>query len=147
MNGRVSPELEHKINTLCNEILENLAENYGASYSELLALGQEIHSIYLERVAASLQQWAEKNAPLSIEESDSVDRIEADAITVEIIDKNTGKLFRRNLPIKYFETDNGLVLSGETMEGKPSKIAFLSDTALCRVNDVVGKGPDTHRCE
>jgi hypothetical protein len=147
MNKRVLPELEQKINTLCNEIFENLAKNCDANYSELLAMGQEINSIYLERAAASLQQWAEKYAPASIEESGLGDIIEADSITVEIIDKNTGNLFRRNLPIKYLETDNGLILSGETMEGNPSQIAFLSDTALSRINDVVGKGPDTHRCE
>ncbi|VBB08789.1 Hypothetical protein LUCI_4081 [Lucifera butyrica] len=77
---------------------------------------------------------------------EQLDKIEADSITVEIIDKKTGRMFRRNLPIRYVETDNGLILSGETMEGIPSQIAFFSETALNRMKDLFGKGPDTHRC-
>ncbi len=79
-------------------------------------------------------------------ESDFIDRIEADSVVVEVTDKNTGKIFRRSLPIKYLETDNGLVLYGETTEGRPTHIAFLSDAAVTRMNDILGKGPDAHRC-
>ncbi len=73
--------------------------------------------------------------------------IEADSITVEIVDKESGKTFRRNLPIKYLETDNGIILSGETLTGAPCEIALLSDTAVARMIDVTGHGPDSHRCD
>ena len=80
------------------------------------------------------------------EEGDSIDKIEADWIIVEVIDKNTGRTFRRNLPIRYLETDNGLVLSGETIDGSPTHINFFSEAALSKLHDLLGKGPDSPRC-
>ncbi|MEN6567310.1 MAG: hypothetical protein ABFC57_13525 [Veillonellales bacterium] len=76
----------------------------------------------------------------------SIDKIEADWIIVEVIDKNTGRMFRRNLPVKYLETDNGLVLSGETLDGSPSQINFFSEAALAKVQDLLGRGPDFPQC-
>lgn len=76
-----------------------------------------------------------------------VDRIEADSIIVEIIDKNTGRTYRRNLPVSYFETANVVVLSGESIEGSPAQIAFYSAEALARINELVGKGADAPRCD
>ncbi len=81
------------------------------------------------------------------EEAKLVDKIEADWIVVEVIDKNTGKMFRRNFPVRYLETYNGVVLSGETIDGRPSQINFLSETALAKINDLLGKGPDRARCD
>lgn len=74
------------------------------------------------------------------------DRIEADSIVVEVTDKHTGKVFRRNVPVAYLETDNGVILAGETLAGEPCEIALLSATALARMKDVFGKGPDGDRC-
>lgn len=74
------------------------------------------------------------------------DLIEADAIVVEVTDKNTGKVFRRDLPVKYIETGNGIILAGETLAGEPCEIAFLSAAALARLKDLFGQGPDTDRC-
>jgi hypothetical protein len=98
----------------------------------------------LKTVAANSEQWTEKHDQAG--EAAFLDVIEADTITVEIVDKNTGKMFRRILPVHYYETSNGLILSGETMEGTPSRIAFFSDTALGRIPDLLGKGPDAPRC-
>ncbi|WP_371368004.1 hypothetical protein SRRS_17330 [Sporomusa rhizae] len=81
------------------------------------------------------------------EETDFLDIIEADWVIVEVADKNTGKKFRRNLPVRYLETDNGVTLFGETLDGEPSEISFLSDAALAKINDLMGKGPDHSRCE
>lgn len=79
-------------------------------------------------------------------QSDSIDKIEADSIIVEVIDKHTGEMFRRTLPVIYLETDNGIILSGETMDGSPSQISFLSEAALTKIHDLLGKGPDSPRC-
>ncbi|SMD11580.1 hypothetical protein [Sporomusa malonica] len=79
-------------------------------------------------------------------QSDSIDIIEADSIIVEVIDKHTGEIFRRNLPVNYLETDNGIILSGEAMDGSPSQINFLSEAALTKINELLGKGPDSPRC-
>lgn len=76
-----------------------------------------------------------------------LDKIEADWIAIEVIDKTTGKVFRRNLPVRYLETDNGVALLGETLEGQPAQIHFLSEAALAKINDLTGKGPDRARCD
>lgn len=76
----------------------------------------------------------------------SLDIIEADVITVEIVDKHTGKKFRRTLPVRYYETANGVLLEGETPSGDPSRISLFSDAALTKLNELFGKGPDTPRC-
>ncbi|WP_378954059.1 hypothetical protein [Pelosinus sp. sgz500959] len=81
-----------------------------------------------------------------IEETNLLDKIESDTVVVEVIDKHTGKRFRRNLPIKYVETDNGIRLFGETLEGNPSQIAFYSDTAITKINNLLGHGPDAPLC-
>lgn len=80
------------------------------------------------------------------QETTFVDRIEADSIIIEITDKNTGKVYRRDVPISYLETDNGIVLIGEDLDGKPSHINLLSEAALAKINDLIGKGPDHSRC-
>ncbi|MDT8900692.1 hypothetical protein [Anaeroselena agilis] len=79
--------------------------------------------------------------------SDGLTIIEADSITVEVVDKQSGRTFRRNLPVKYIETDNGVILAGETLAGAPCEIALLSDAAVARMIDVTGRGPDSHRCD
>jgi hypothetical protein len=78
--------------------------------------------------------------------TDSIDKIEADWVIVEVTDKHTGKMFRRNLPIHYLETDNGVVLSGEAIDGSPANISFFSETAVAKIQDLLGLGPDSPRC-
>ncbi len=80
-----------------------------------------------------------------INETDS-EKIEADSVIVEIVDNTTGRKYRREIPVHYLETDNGIILSGENIDGEPSEIVLLSDTAVSRINDLRGKGPDTPRC-
>lgn len=75
-----------------------------------------------------------------------LDKIEAGLVVVEVVDKNTGQTFRRNLPINYLENDNGIILSGETITGQPTEIAFFSDIAISKMSDLRGKGPDKPRC-
>lgn len=79
-------------------------------------------------------------------QSNSIDKIEADSVIVEVIDKHTGEMYRRTLPVIYLETDNGIILSGETMDGSPSQLNFLSEAALTKINELLGKGPDSPRC-
>lgn len=76
----------------------------------------------------------------------AVDKIEADSIIIEITDKYTRKVYRRDVPIRYLEMDNGIVLIGEDIEGRPSHINLLSGTALEKINALIGKGPDQGRC-
>ena len=72
--------------------------------------------------------------------------ITAHEITVEIKDEATGEVFRRELPIDYYENANFLRLSGENLDGSLSQIVFLSSRGIERVKDITGKGPDHDRC-
>ena len=146
MNDSNNPQWKEKFTTFYNDMLKQLADHHRESYGELLTLQQELHTIYLDITAKHLEQWSQKYGSDTPAESNLLDKIEADSVVVEIIDNNTGRVFRRSLPIKYLETDNGLLLTGETMEGNPSQIVFLSETAITKVNDLLGKGPDIPRC-
>ena len=70
----------------------------------------------------------------------------AHEVTVEVRDENTGEIFRRELPIDYFENANFLRLSGENLDGSLSQLVFYTPRGIERVKDVAGKGPDHDRC-
>ena len=70
----------------------------------------------------------------------------AHEVTVEIKDEATGKVFRRELPIDYYENANILKLSGENLDGSVSLLVFYSSRGLERLKDLTGKGPDHDRC-
>ncbi|MDR3561566.1 MAG: hypothetical protein P4N59_09050 [Negativicutes bacterium] len=144
MSRSAPPGLNQDITALCHEMWARLADHPAASYTELLAWWQEVHNIYLETAATKLAQWAERQDTAG--EEGVIDKIEADSITVEIVDKNTGKILRRVFPVKYYETGNGVILSGEALDGTPSRITFFSDTALATIQDLFGQGPDAPRC-
>ena len=72
--------------------------------------------------------------------------IVAHEVTVEIRDENTGEVFRRELPIDYFENANFLRLSGENLDGSLSQLVFYTQRGIERVKDITGKGPDHDRC-
>ena len=77
-------------------------------------------------------------------------QIRAENAVVEIIDKDTGQLFRCYLEIEYDENHNGLRLSGETMDGEETQITFLSDQAINKLVELRGEGPEEplcHKCE
>lgn len=75
-----------------------------------------------------------------------IDFISCDEITVEVKDKTTNRIFRRNLDVSYIENSNGLKLMGENLRGEPSEIVFLSDTAINKIIDVTGQGLNKSRC-
>lgn len=114
------------------------------SYDQLLLLWLDFREIYLDAADSVLQRYSEIFDDVG--KTGVMEKITACSVIVEVVDQVTGKLFRRNLPLSYLETDNGIILSGENSEGKPSDIAFLSDTAIERITELTGKGPDTPRC-
>lgn len=142
MQEKVNAAIGEKMAAACQEMLKELAKNNGGDYKELMAAWREMHSVYNKVTAKILQQWADEYDQLETEDGAVVDILEANEAVVEFWDRNTGKLFRRTLPINCMETANGIVLAGETMDGQPSKIAFLSEAALQKIHDLVGKGPD-----
>lgn len=70
----------------------------------------------------------------------------AQEVTFEVVDERTGKLFRRTLPIDYFETANGIILRGENLDGKFSQLVFYSGRGMERLQGLTGKGPDEDPC-
>ena len=68
--------------------------------------------------------------------------LSADMITVEITDKATGEVFRRELPIDYYENANFLRLSGENIDGSVSQLVFYTPRGIQRMKDITGKGAD-----
>ena len=70
----------------------------------------------------------------------------ADSVTVEIQDAKTGKIYRRELPIDYYENANFLKLSGENLDGSFSQLVFYTTRGVQRLKDLTGKGPDHDSC-
>ena len=77
---------------------------------------------------------------------DELFEIVAHEVTVEIRDENTGEVFRRELPIDYYENANFLRLRGDNMDGSVSQLVFLTARGIERVKDLTGKGPDHDPC-
>ena len=72
--------------------------------------------------------------------------ITATAVTVEVTDAYTGKVYRRELPIDYYENANFLKLSGENMDGSVSQLVFFTARGVERTKDLTGKGFDRDPC-
>ena len=72
--------------------------------------------------------------------------ITASMVTVEITDEATGQVFRRELPIDYYENANFLRLRGENLDGSISQLVFYSSRGIERMKDLTGKGPDKDPC-
>ena len=83
---------------------------------------------------------------LSVDENNEVFEITASEITVEVKDATTGKVYRRELPVDYYENANFLKLSGENFDGSVSQLVFVSSRGIQRVKDITGKGADHDSC-
>lgn len=76
-----------------------------------------------------------------------MDILKAENAVLEVIDEKTGLLFRRYLELNIVENSNGLRITGEDISGKEQQIAFLSQHAIEKINELQGKGPDKPRCK
>ena len=72
--------------------------------------------------------------------------LSANVVTVEIKDERSGNIYRRELPIDYYENANFLRLSGESFDGSVSQLVFLSARGVERFKDITGKGADHDSC-
>lgn len=77
---------------------------------------------------------------------ETVFAITAKEVTVEVVDEASGKMYRRTLPIDYYETANALMLRGENLDGSISQLVFYSARGMQRMQDLTGKGPDEDPC-
>lgn len=72
--------------------------------------------------------------------------ISASTVVVEVRDERTGQLYRRELPIDFYENANLLRLSGENLDGSTSQLVFYSARGLERLRDLTGQGFDHDPC-
>ena len=77
---------------------------------------------------------------------DKVFEIKADVVTVEVVDKATGQVYRRELPIDYTENANFLRLRAESYSGEMSELVFFTPRGIERLRDMTGKGADHDDC-
>lgn len=77
---------------------------------------------------------------------EKVFEISADFVTVEVCDKATGTVYRRELPIEYLENANFLRLRAEDYSGKMSELVFFTQRGIQRLKDMTGKGADEDDC-
>ena len=81
-----------------------------------------------------------------MDQKEELFEITATMVTVEVQDAYTGKVYRRELPIDYYENANFLKLSGENMDGSVSQLVFYTPRGIQRVKDLTGKGADHDNC-
>ena len=79
-------------------------------------------------------------------ENGKVFEIKADVVTVEVVDKATGQVYRRELPIDYTENANFLRLRAEAYTGEMSELVFFTPRGIERLRDMTGKGADHDDC-
>ena len=78
--------------------------------------------------------------------NEDVFHISAREVTLEVTDRESGKTYRRTLPIDYLETANTLVLRGENLDGSFSQLVFYTARGMQRLQDLTGNGPDKDPC-
>lgn len=146
MNRDNASGLNETLISFYNKTLTEFLQNSEIkSQDELVSAWREFHTLHMEAAGSVFIEQVKKLG--DADSFQSIEKIESPAVAVEVLDRETGMLFRRELPLNYLETENGIILSGENSNGAPSTIAFLSDTALHRINDLRGKGPDEHTCD
>ena len=68
--------------------------------------------------------------------------IRADITVMEVVDPDTGCVFRRELPMDFEENSNGIKIKGEDYYGKASEIVFFSGGAVTQMTNLTGGGED-----
>ena len=79
-------------------------------------------------------------------ENGKVFEITANEVTIEVKDSKTGQVYKRTLPIDYYENANFLKLAGESFDGSFSSLVFVTTRGIQKVKDITGKGADTDPC-
>ena len=79
-------------------------------------------------------------------EEEKLFEITASEVTVEVTDAATGKVYRRELPIDFYENAHFLKLSGENFDGSTSTLVFFTARGVEKAKDIMGLGPDEDPC-
>ena len=137
MNIEITGRLEMNLRDKCASFVDEITN--GISHEEVSGL-DSLRKNVLELIVDSFNKHVNANTGV-------LNYIAADSAVVEVVDNETGLCFRRELPLRYEETGNGVSLIGEDISGNDSQISFLSEAAYEKIKDMVGKGPDAPNCD
>ncbi len=126
--------------------MKNLNDNFVTNLTKQFSNYIEENNISSSHEVSDLMRKLFNNIQESIVSSANINQITSPNIVTEIIDEKTGLLFRRYLEIEYNENSNGLVISGENINGDKAEIAFLSETAISRISELKGSGANEPLC-
>lgn len=107
----------------------------------------------LEEAKAELIKTVEKCAKQILsqrnlaDDFDPIQYIYASQVTVEVVDNQSKRHFSRTLPMVFEETDNGIILTGEDLTGQESKLVFLSEKGMRKIEELQGAGSDKPLCK
>lgn len=124
---------------LNNDIVNNLTEQFSNYIKENNISSNHEISALIRKLFDNIQE--------NTITADNITQISTPNIVAEIIDEKTGLLFRRYLEIEYAENSNGLMFSGENINGEKAEIAFLSETAISRISELKGNGENDPPCK
>ncbi|MBP9477866.1 MAG: hypothetical protein KBF12_04535 [Sebaldella sp.] len=127
--------------------MKNLNDNFVTNLTKQFSNYIEENNISSSHEVSDLMRKLFNNIQESIVSSANINQITSPNIVTEIIDEKTGLLFRRYLEIEYNENSNGLVISGENINGDKAEIAFLSETAISRISELKGSGANEPLCD
>ena len=98
-------------------------------------------NLYLQ-ILQALENQMHRHHPMNR----STDHISSDQVLLHVQDRKTGHVYCRSLPMGYEENNNGILLTGENLDAQEVHISFLSDTAMDKINELLGQGPDSSPC-
>lgn len=127
--------------------MKNLNDNFVTNLTKQFSNYIEENNISSSHEVSDLMRKLFNNIQESTVSSANINQITSPNIVTEIIDEKTGLLFRRYLEIEYNENSNGLVISGENINGEKTEIAFLSETAISRISELKGSGANEPLCD
>ena len=127
--------------------MKNLNDNFVTNLTKQFSNYIEENNISSSHEVSDLMRKLFNNIQESTVSSANINQITSPNIVTEIIDEKTGLLFRRYLEIEYNENSNGLVISGENINGDKAEIAFLSETAISRISELKGSGANEPLCD
>lgn len=122
-----------------NNLVETLTKQFSNYIKENNISSSHEVSLLMRKLFDSIQE--------NIIHDTDISQINSPNIVAEIIDEETGLLFRHYLEIEYNENSNGLMLTGENINGEKAKIVFLSETAISRISELEGNGINDPLCD
>lgn len=120
------------------ELIQELAKDAAAKITDISNDGLDRSKLARELFDTILKMLPDNH--------EAATQIASPNAVVEVVDSKTGKMYRRYLELEYDETENGLRLLGDDIGGNPVQIVYLSNSALERMKDLQGFGPDNPVC-